>query len=194
MACSFEPSRQLSEMLVPLGRALPCHSAAPPLLGGRRYMLWGGGAPFRLSKNGDLVDCRGQNVRMLGAVPQILYELKMDSKWESSTVAVASCTDEPSWADECMRKFEIGGGFCIKDAIQVLEITKGNKQGHLRRISESTGVPLEQMLFFDNERWNCEQVAALGVSVSYCPDGVTSRVWERALSCFPSPGRIIEPR
>ncbi len=31
--------------------------------------------------------------------------------------------------------------------MDVQEITKGNKQGHLRRISETTGVALEDMLF-----------------------------------------------
>jgi hypothetical protein len=56
---------------------------------------------------------------MLGAVPEILHELKTDRRWEGTVVAVASCTDEPAWADECMRKFEIGGGYCIKDVMQV---------------------------------------------------------------------------
>jgi hypothetical protein len=82
-------------------------------------MLWGGGAPFRRGERGELVDRLGQTVRMLGAVPEILHELKTDNRWEGTVVAVASCTDEPAWADECMLKFQIGGGHCIRDAMQV---------------------------------------------------------------------------
>jgi len=82
-------------------------------------MLWGGGAPFRVGPDDGLVDRRGQSVRMLGAVPEVLRELKTDPKWEGTVVAVASCTDEPAWAQECMAMFDIGGGLCIKDAMQV---------------------------------------------------------------------------
>ena len=75
--------------------------------------------------------------------------------------------------------------------LQVEEIHKGNKQGHLRSISERTGIPLTEMLFLDNERGNCVDVAALGVTVAYTPSGVTAGAWEAALARFPSPGEII---
>ena len=72
------------------------------------YMLWGGGAPFREGKSGELFDCSGSKVVLLGAVPEIMYALKTDSKWKDTLCAVASCTDEPGWADECMQKFNLG--------------------------------------------------------------------------------------
>ena len=59
---------------------------------------------------------------MASAVPEILHELKTNPKWSGTVVAVASCTDEPSWAQECMRKFNIGGGFSIEDAMQVTSL------------------------------------------------------------------------
>ena len=31
---------------------------------------------------------------------------------------MCSCTDEPSWADECMRKFEVGNGMTLKEVAQ----------------------------------------------------------------------------
>ena len=84
------------------------------------YMLWGGGAPFSgPDANGDLADARGQRVRMLGAIPEILAELKVDPRWKDTIVAVASCTDEPDWAQECMRKFQLKDGLCMKDVWQV---------------------------------------------------------------------------
>jgi hypothetical protein len=74
------------------------------------------------------------------------------------------------------------------------EITKGNKRGHLTRLAEASGVPLEQMLFLDNERGNCVDVASLGVTVGYVPDGVTASAWARCLERFPAPGEVIDNR
>ena len=66
------------------------------------YMLWGGGAPFTVRSDGDLDDSSGRRVYLLGCVRDLLFELKTDPKWEGAIVAVASCTDEPFWAQECM--------------------------------------------------------------------------------------------
>ena len=102
------------------------------------YMLWGGGAPFSKQENGELLDTRGQRVRMLGAVPEVLLELKTDPKWADAVVCIASCTDEPSWAQECMRLFDIGPDLVIKDAMMVEEIHGGNKQ---TRTFQTTSTP-----------------------------------------------------
>ena len=161
------------------------------------YMLWGGGAPFSPREDGDLDDQYGKKVYLLGDVRNILHELKTSPDWQDTVVAVASCTDEPDWAAECMRLFEVGpkgSGISIADTMQVLEITKGNKQGHLRRISENTGIALEDMIFFDNERGNCLDVAKLGVTVAWVPDGVTAGAWEQSLERFPEPGAILDFR
>lgn len=186
------------------------------------YMLWGGGAPFNRAAEGDLVDVSGAKVRMLGAVPEVLLALKTDARWKDTVVAVASCTDEPEWAQECMRKFEIGEGYCIKDAMQIEEIHKGNKQGHLKNIAAQTGIALEEMLFLDNERMaaslelaqssmpradslitrfsatppggNCLDVAELGCTVAWVPEGVTAGAWMTTLERFPEPGSILDFR
>lgn len=120
-----------------------------------RYMLWSsGGAPFSIREDRDLSDCSGSRVYLIGDVRNIFYQLRTSPEWEDVVVCVASCTDEPSWARECMRKFEVGpvdSGISLEDCVDVEEITKGNKQGHLKRIAEATGIQLEEMLFFDNE-------------------------------------------
>ena len=74
---------------------------------------------------------------------------------------------------------------------QIEEIHKGNKQGHLKNIAEQAGIPLGSILFLDNERGNCIDVAAIGVTVAYTPQGVTAEAWEAALERFPAPGEII---
>ena len=128
---------------------------------------------------------------------QVLYELKTDAKWEGVVTAVSSRTDEPNWAQECMRKFEVGppgSGLCIKDCIDVEEISKTNKRDHFKRISDATGIAYEEILFFDNERPNCLDVSDLGVSVAYVPDGVTGEAWEESLERFPEPGSVFDFR
>lgn len=121
-----------------------------------------------------------------------MNELHTDEKWSDAVVAVASCTDEPSWADECLSKFVVNeDGVTLKDIVTVEEIHKGSKSGHLKNISNQTGIALEDMMFFDNERGNCETVAKLGVTVVFCPKGVTKADWD-LIENFPQPGEILQ--
>jgi len=161
------------------------------------YMLWSGGAPFSVREDGDLSDTSGKRVYLLGDLRRILYELKTAPEWQGVVVAIASCTDEPSWARECMRKLEVGprgSGVCIDDCIQQEHIFKGSKQRHFERIADATGAALEDMLFFDNERGNCVDVSGLGATVAWVPNGVTAGAWEQSLARFPQPGEIFDFR
>ena len=83
-------------------------------------------------------------------------------------MGIASRTDEPAWAQACLEQFTLpdgrGGTLPMKRVFSVEEIHKGNKAGHLRNIAQATGIELERMLFFDNERGNCRDVAPLGVT------------------------------
>ncbi len=82
--------------------------------------------------------------------------------------------DEPSWGRECIDKFSIGGGLRLRDALDgPVEIYKGSKSGHLREIARKTGIDLGEMVFFDNEPGNCRDVANIGVTSVYTPEGVT---------------------
>ena len=73
------------------------------------YELWGGGAPFRQDSrapNNTLTDARGTKVRMLGDVAACFEECHSRMQaGEPLLVGVASRSDEPSWARECLRKF-----------------------------------------------------------------------------------------
>ena len=151
------------------------------------YMLWGGGAPFDVVDDRTLLDRCGARVVTLGAVPEVLRELKQEPEWTDTVVGVASCTDEPSWAQECMSKFRLADPqLCIKDAMEIEEIRSANKKTHFRNIAERTGLAFEDMLFFDNEFGNCQDVSSIGVTVCYCPDGVTRAAWDAALEAFPA--------
>ena len=134
---------------------------------------------------------------MLGDTREILHELHTAPEWSDTVVGVASCTDEPEWALECMDLFEVGppgSGVHMAEVMDELEIVKGNKQGHMRRIADRTAIDFEDMLFFDNERQNCLDVAGLGCTVAWVPEGVTGAAWEQSLERFPEPGGILDFR
>ena len=159
------------------------------------YELWGGGAPFKENNDGTLADRNGTRVRLLGDVKNILHDLKTDPKYSDSIVAVASTCDEPSWARECIRKFDVGGGLKMFDVFQedVTEIYKAyGKDEHMREIAKKTGVSLEEMIFFDNQTNNTSCVAGMqGPTVVYTPRGVTREMFDLGLDRFPAPGQVI---
>ena len=74
----------------------------------------------------------------------------------------------------------------------LIEIYYGTKQNHLRTIASKTGIALEEMIFFDNQIDNCRDVADIGVTVAYTPNGVTKEVFDAVLAAFPSSGKIIK--
>ena len=160
-----------------------------------RYELWGGGAPFKHNKDGSLCDRNGTKVDLIGDVKSILYELKTNPKWADSIVAVASTCDEPRWARECIKKFDVGSGFKMFDVFteDVTEIYKANgKDNHMREIARKTGAELTEMIFFDNQTNNTSCVAGMkGPTVVYTPNGVTRALFEEGISKFPAPGEVI---
>lgn len=146
-----------------------------------------------------------------------MNELKTDAKWENTSIAIASCCDEPSWARECIKKFSlvhlhgwlyssvsftllltcrVGNGFFLRDVFDpnLDEIYKASKSSHLRTIAKKTGVSLKDMIFFDNEYGNCKTVASIGVTVMYTPEGVTRQNFEEALQKFPASGQVLGPK
>mmetsp|Transcript_39420 Transcript_39420/g.70506 ORF Transcript_39420/g.70506 Transcript_39420/m.70506 type:complete len:261 (-) Transcript_39420:73-855(-) len=152
-----------------------------------------GGAPFSLDAAGVMRDRGGCVVSLHSGVDAALTELATDAKWQDAVVAVASCCDVPQWAHELLGKFEFGSAKSkskLASVLTVRQIHKGSKQDHFREIAETVGCEFEEMIFFDNEKYNCDQVARLGVTCIYCPDGVTSAAWSEGMEAFPSPGRI----
>lgn len=160
------------------------------------YELWGsGGAPFTPTKDGNLKDRSGERVFLMGDVRNIFRELATLDRWKDTRVAIASRCDEPSWAAECIKKFSVGEGILLDQVFDgPREIHKGCKTTHLKNIAKKTGVPLQDMIFFDDQYGNCRDVAELGVTVAYTPNGVTRQIFQEALGKFPSPGKILGPK
>ena len=168
-------------------------------------LIWfsgGKGAPFRIDEeNPDVLLTRGdETVYLLGDVREVMRELHLDEMWRGARVGISSRTDEPSWARELLTKFRVdcgdscGGTFTLHDVFELgpIEIAKDSKVEHFRRIVDSCGVSPEDILFFDNESGNCREVARMGVTVVYVPDGVTSGAWKVAKETFPqTDGKVI---
>ena len=95
--------------------------------------------------------------------------------------AVASRTDEPSWARYCMDHLVVEDGTTLSSCFgNLVEISFQDKTYHFRNLHKKTGIPYEDMVFFDNEHWNIKQVAKLGVKSIYTPDGMMKKHWEEA--------------
>jgi magnesium-dependent phosphatase 1 len=152
------------------------------------YMLWGGGAPFTVNDpKKSLVDKVGAEVRLLGAVSQILDDLHTKEEWQDTVTSWVSCTDEPSWAQECLQKFQTSSGVPFKDVVEPKAemIFKSNKKDHFKKLKANfPHLDYSDMIFFDNESGNIRSVSTLGVLSVYCPDGMTQEIWESGLVKF----------
>mmetsp|Transcript_29903 Transcript_29903/g.45872 ORF Transcript_29903/g.45872 Transcript_29903/m.45872 type:complete len:288 (+) Transcript_29903:82-945(+) len=166
------------------------------------YYSRGRGAPFQKDPNnvGQLLTCGNEPVYLLGNVRDVMKQLHYESKWDHVLVGISSRTDEPSWAGELLTKFELhvedgneetvsspSESATLADVFKggPIEIAHDSKVQHFQRISQQTGIHLEDMLFFDNESGNCREVAKLGVTVAYTPDGVTTQMFDVACEAFP---------
>ena len=78
------------------------------------YEIWGGGSPFKLQENGNVKDCKGEEVHFLGDVRKILYELHTDPKYADSIVGIASTcdgeTNTTAFRISFIFRTELGGG------------------------------------------------------------------------------------
>jgi magnesium-dependent phosphatase 1 len=152
------------------------------------YQLWGGGSPFQVVDDGTkyLRDRVGAKVRLLGISGRLLHDLKYDPMWESTICALASTTDEPDWAQECLEKFRTTpGNEPLAACVDSPHIYKANKQTHFRNMkSHYPEIEFSEMLFFDNEMGNINSVKKLGVHCVYCPDGMTEEVWVNGLEQY----------
>lgn len=61
---------------------------------------------------------------------------------------------------------------------------QSNKRVHFEQLAKDTGMAFSDMLFFDNEGRNINNVERLGVTSILCPRGLTKEVWEQGLRKF----------
>ncbi|KAE8890764.1 hypothetical protein PF005_g7390 [Phytophthora fragariae] len=133
---------------------------------------------------------------------------------DTTEVAVASRTTEPKWAKTCMRLMDVdvgsGGPTAstgdgeeeeeaeeekekeedekVKTSLQSIvdyeAIYPRNKRVHFEQLKKDSGIPYEDMLFFDNEYGNVADIQRLGVTCAYCPQGLTEGSWIQGMEAF----------
>ena len=96
-------------------------------------------------------------------------------------VAVASCTDEPGYARNCMNWLIVDDGSTLASCFDHIEIRPGDKKRHFESLHRITGIPFEEMAFFDDYDLNINSVSTLGVKCFHTPYGMSREVWNEAL-------------
>jgi magnesium-dependent phosphatase 1 len=82
----------------------------------------------------------------------LLDSNRLRSEGREIKAAVASRTDEPDWAKFCMDHLVVEDGTTPTSCFgNLVEISYNNKTHHFRRLHQKTGIPFENMVFFDNE-------------------------------------------
>lgn len=140
-----------------------------------------GGSPFHQTPDGLVRDSRGIAVRLLGDFPRLLLDISADPS--DIKLAIASSTDEPEWARECLEKIVVSGK-PLASYFHSTQIYKGNKAKHLTRIAEELGVHPTEIVFFDNEHYNITNTTKIGVHAVYVPNPITFGDWLKAKALF----------
>jgi len=133
------------------------------------FTLWDAGGtwcdatnPPYYHDNGKLLDQSGNWIRLYPDVIQILKLLKNNNKY----IAAASRTFEPAWAQDLLHLLDIDKYFDLK------EIYPASKIQHFKRIKNHFNIPYSEMVFFDDEYRNIEEVRSLGVESIFVKNGV----------------------
>ncbi|CBH17199.1 hypothetical protein, conserved [Trypanosoma brucei gambiense DAL972] len=159
------------------------------------YELWGGGAPFMLSKDNSsiAIDKKGTEVRLIGQTRELLQMLSTTEEWRNTHLAISSTCDEPRWAMELLQLFRFrdkrGNDVPMLSLFgDLVEIYKANKKNQhrtiLKKVKEHDPTvrgDFSDFIFFDNQQDNIGHVSSIGVTSIYCPNGMVGGVFERGL-------------
>lgn len=174
LGLSFDDSKPPTRSSKPQGPRLVVFDLDFTLWKPELYQLHSG-PPFRACSDGCVLTARGERLDLFPAARTALVELA-DA---GTPVAIASRASEVAWAKEIMRLMRIDAWRTMADVIgsSPVVIQGGSKVHHMKHIAHETGVPLREMVFFDNERSNIQEVEKVGPTCVYCPRGLTDEVF-----------------
>jgi len=72
----------------------------------------------------------------------------------------------------------------IRHRFQLEEIYPDSKVRHFGQLQESTGYSYEEMLFFDDEQRNIDEVGNLGVKSVFVTQGIERSVFQCGMDLF----------
>ncbi|KAK2556900.1 Magnesium-dependent phosphatase 1 [Acropora cervicornis] len=129
-----------------------------------------------LNLHGSVEDRRGYKIKLYDDSLAILELLKA----KGICMAAASRTDDPPAAKELLRALDIDQYFTYK------EIYPGSKVSHFKKFTQASGISYADMLFFDDEERNIDDISRLGVTCVLVEQGMKHTVLENGLKKFAS--------
>lgn len=110
---------------------------------------------------------RGPTVSLFDGARKALREIALDPKYEGVIVAAASSSEEPTYSYSCLEGIEVIPGLFMKDMFKYTQIGRtghltSRKTTHFKELHAESGVPYNEMLFFDDCNWgdHCADVTA----------------------------------
>lgn len=129
--------------------------------------------PFRADGR-RIEDSGGRLVRLYDDVHEILSHCDD----HAISIALASRTGQPTWARDLLQHLDITHRFTFA------EIYPSSKLRHFAALQKASGLAYEEMLFFDDEMRNIEEVSGLGVTSVFVDDGLTAELFHARLGEF----------
>ncbi|MBN1953315.1 MAG: magnesium-dependent phosphatase-1 [Bacteroidales bacterium] len=141
------------------------------------FTIWNAGGtwcdhtwpPYRRA-NGYILDSEDNRIFLYPDAAGLVQELSTTFQ-----LAVASRTHRPAWALELLSLFGLHHFF------NYLEIYPGSKPGHFHQLHEKSGIPFENMLFFDDEMRNVDDVSRLNVKAVWVDEGISRQLAKKYL-------------
>ncbi|GFO05901.1 Magnesium-dependent phosphatase 1 [Plakobranchus ocellatus] len=130
--------------------------------------------PFTMGSNGKVYDVHHNHVTYYKDVPALLNRLHAEGIY----LGIASRTSLPKEASELTRLFNWDQYFHYR------QIYPGCKITHFKKLHQQSGIPYEDMIFFDDEHRNIHDVSTLGVTCVHVPDGIDMENFERGIKMF----------
>ncbi len=132
------------------------------------FTIWDAGGtwcdctyPPYQKKGNDIIDVDGRMISMYPDILKILLKLSESNKM----ISAASRTNAPDIADQLMKMFDIHHYFHHP------QIYPGSKVSHFKIIQQNFNIDYSQMVFFDDEYRNIDEVSKLGVTCEFLEDG-----------------------
>lgn len=127
-------------------------------------------------RGSQIVDAHGCRVRVYAESDSLLSSLHQ----QGYQMAVASRTSEINGAKQLLQLLDWQKYF------QYTEIYPGCKREHFARLRRASGFGYDEMLFFDDEQRNIDDLRSVGVRSVLVNDGVTRHLVQQALDTFSS--------
>jgi len=134
---------------------------------------------------------RSETVRLYDGARRALRTLATDPAYRDIVLAVASSSLEPSYSRACLRSLEVVPGVTVRDMLTYDQIGRtgvlsSSKLTHFRELQKDSGVPYDEMLFYDDCNWgdHVGDLEALGVTGQRTPNGLQFEEFELGLEKY----------